>query len=202
MAELRMPCILLTLTLLAAALPAADSRTALEERITIELADAQAKDVFGSFAAILDGRVELDPAVSGRLTIQLREVSVGTVLTALCEMLACEWSLKPGTDEEGPTLRVRPLAAREEAPTEAGTLATPVTLSLDGAPQQQVFNSFATILGAELDLDWEQRVTIELRETPLSQALDEVCAQLGCSWQLDEGGESRELRVWKKPAAD
>lgn len=197
MAELRMLCILLTLILLAGNLPAAEGRTVLEERITLDLVDARAEDVFSSFASILSGRVDLDPAVSGKLTIRLREVSVGTVLTALCEMLDCEWNLTPGAGEEGSILQVRPLAVREEAARDVGTLATAVTLSLDKAPAQQVLSSFATILGAELDPAWEKTVTIELKETPLSQALDEVCAQIGCSWHLEDGAETRKLKVWK-----
>lgn len=197
MAEARTLCILIALVLLAGALPGAESPDILDEKITLELADARARDVFSSFASILGGKVELDPAVSGKVTLQLRQVSARTVLTAMCEMLACRWNVTPGRDDEGPTLTIRPLAPAEEEAQEAGTLASPVTLSLDKAPQQQVFSSFAEILGAELQLSWETTVTLELSDATVDQALDEACAQAGCSWRLSEDDGRRVLEIWK-----
>ncbi len=202
MVEPRWLCLPIAMFLLSAALPATEDRDLLEQEMTLNLVDARAKDVFGSFASILNGQVDLDPAVSGKLTIGLRGVSLGTVLTALCEMLDCEWKLTPGVGKEGPTLTVRPLEGPHEKPPEIGTLATPITINLTQAPPRQVFSAFATILGADLDLEWPKTVTIDFREVPLGRALDETCAQVGCSWQLSEDEEARKLRVWKEAAVN
>ena len=191
--------ILLVAGLLASSLSAAQAPSALDKRITLDLVDAHARDVLGSFGHMMPARVELDPAIDGTLTIRLADVSIRTVLDALCDMLACEWAYEEDA-EAGPTLRVQPAAAPRAERPEPGSLDTTITMNLRQAPPRMVFSSFAEILDAELVLEWGETVTIDLRDEPLARALDRVCAQLGCEWQLDESAEPRRLTIRESPA--
>lgn len=195
MADPRPLPILAALLLLTVPLAANEPPNGLDKRISLDLVETNARDVFGSLGAMTGGAVDLDPAIGGKLTLRLSDVSVRTVLVALCDMLACEWTAE-ATDGSGPTLRIRPVAAPAAEALPPGTLDTPVTLALVNAPPETVLRSFAEILGAELDLDWGEKVTIELHNEPLEAALDRVCAQLVCRWELETSGGARRLRVW------
>ena len=169
----------------------------LDKRISIDLAGAAAADVFDSFGSILDVQVALDPALEGEVTIQLSDVSVRTTLTAMCEMLDCRWALEEGPpqrlvikEDNGKDEDIHD-GGEEEPP---GTLDTRVSLSLRDAPAEQVLRSFAEIGGWKLVLE-KPTVTIELDDTPVAIALDEVCAQIRCRWQLDTASEEGVLRV-------
>ena len=193
MVENRPLRVLLAAALLGTTLAAAEGPSALDKKMSLNLVDAQARDVLSSFGAMLPARVELDPAVSGKLTIQLADVSIRTVLEAVCDMLPCEWTY----DDDGtePTLRVVPATTQVGESPEPGTLETTITMALERAPPRLVFSSFAEILGAELDLEWGETVTIELRDEPLADALDKVCEQLGCEWWFDDDDADRRLIV-------
>jgi hypothetical protein len=56
-----------------------------------------------------------------------------------------------------------------------------------------VFKSFASIGNWALAME-TTTVSVELEGTSIRQALDEVCAQVQCSWELDLAGEAT-LRI-------
>lgn len=164
----------------------------LDTRISIELAGASAADTFMSFAALVSAEPDLDSALSGKVTIQLTNVSARTTMNAVCEMLNCKWWITEGPPRQ---LKVKSLGAESiGAIQRAGDLDTAVSLSLSDAPVEEVFKSFAKIGHWELILG-RPTVTVELDDTPIRQALDEVCAQVNCTWSLDQADDGGVLRI-------
>lgn len=80
------------------------------------------------------------------------------------------------------------LAAPLQAPADAAPRGgrAPISLRLLEAPADQVFQGFATALGGELSIDPRVagRVTLELEDVAIQEALDATCDQLGCHWQV------------------
>jgi len=164
----------------------------LDKRISIELAGASAVDVFNSFAALVSAEPDLDPDLEGEVTVQLTDVSARTTMNAVCEMLNCKWWITEGPPR---LLRVKNLGATDPEATEpAGDLDTEVSLSLEDAPVEEVFKSFAQVGNWKLNLQ-KPTVSVELADTPIRQALDEVCAQVDCTWSLDMTGDRGVLRI-------
>ncbi len=91
-------------------LPAPATRVGrLDQAISMSLAGAAARDVFGGFAEILEAELELDPALeSGQVTIELADRSVRDSLDSVCEALACRWSLGPEGEGPAAVLAVTP----------------------------------------------------------------------------------------------
>ena len=180
--------------ILAGAALAHSGPAGLGKRIDLDLVGAAAVDVFHSFGDITGAEVVLDPALQGEVTIRLSDVSVGTTITALCEMLGCKWDLEEGSPRRLVVKAGTPEEARPAAEEPKGDLDTRVSLSLADAPAEEVLESFAEIGRWKFQFD-KPKVTIELRDAPVSEALDEVCAQIGCVWSLDEAGGAGVLRI-------
>lgn len=163
----------------------------LDERIDIELKDADVGQTLRSFGAVLEAEeVLIDPAVSGEVTITLHSVRVETVLTALCESVGCVWSFEDGV------LTIRP-APEGETPepevVEGGdAFGGAIDLVLKGADLREVLQAFGGIAGWRVEIapGLEGEVTIEVHETPAREALDHICAVNHCAWELveQEGG--------------
>ena len=175
----------------------------LDRRIDIDLVDAAADVTFASFAGVVGGELELEPALAGRkLSIRLQNVRVRTALDAACESLGCSWKLEEtaGTSAKlkvGVTSVVSPPADR---PPLATQLEERLSLDLADAPMETVLGSFAHILGAELDLDPALaggEVTLRLTDVSVRVALDTVLGG-GWSWRVDDGPESRRLVVRRR----
>ena len=137
-------------------------------------------------------QTSLDPDLEGEVTVQLTDVSARTTMNAVCEMLNCKWWITEGPPRR---LRVKNLGATGPEATEpAGDLDTEVSLSLEDAPVEEVFKSFAQVGNWKLNLQ-KPTVSVELADTPIRQALDEVCAQVDCTWSLDMTGDRGVLRI-------
>lgn len=78
----------------------------LEDRIGLELTDADLRQVLEAFASILDVDVEVDESLHGAVTIRLQDTSVRTALDALCRVHGCRWELVETPDR--PVLRFSP----------------------------------------------------------------------------------------------
>jgi hypothetical protein len=177
---------------LAAPAAAQDEPFDLDLRINLQLAGAPAVDVFKSFAAMANAEPDLDPGLEGEVTIQLTSVSARTTMNAICEMLSCKWWFEDGSPRR---LMVRSQKATSSVVKESSLiLDTPVSLSLRDAPVEEVFKSFASVGRWALVME-KTTVSVELDNTPIRQALDEVCAQVNCVWALDEAGGQATLRV-------
>jgi hypothetical protein len=185
--------VVLCLFVVATAIPAfaATSPSVLEERIDLDLVDAAAADILTMFAQMLGAELELDPAVTGTVTITLHNVTARTALTAVCEGLGCRWRVETGEETrlvvevEDPEVALR--KSREAS----------VTVELNKVPAEKAFGAVARINGIRLELDSgvAGEISASLRERKLDEVLDDFCRQIACRWTLTENEDRTILRV-------
>jgi type II secretory pathway component GspD/PulD (secretin) len=134
----------------------------------------------------------VEPGLDGKVTVRLQNVRMRTVLDAVCESIGCTWSVVPGTPAK---LRILPLAERSAR--KAVVLDAPIDLKVAKADVRELLQTFGQIMSVEVDLDPQisGKATLELDNTPVGKALDEVCAIAGCDWKLDTRGERSVLRI-------
>jgi hypothetical protein len=183
----------LSLLVVATAVPAfaATSVSALQERIDLDLKDASAADTLKMLARVIEAQLELDPAVTGEVTITLYNVSARTALTAVCEGLGCRWRVETGEETrlvvevEDPEVALR--KSREAS----------VTVELNKVPAEKAFGAVARINGIRLELDSgvAGEISASLRERKLDEVLDDFCRQIACRWTLTENEDRTILRV-------
>jgi type II secretory pathway component GspD/PulD (secretin) len=168
----------------------------LDARINIALRDAAPDDTFRSFAKVLNAEVEVAPSVKAKVTVELRNVRVRTLLDAVCESIACRWELQPGNPQK---LLVLPAPPGRTAPATPALIDEPIDLRVTEADGRDVLRTFGEILSAKVDVDpaVAGKVSLDLEAAPVGQALDKVCQVLGCDWMLVEGS-SRLLKVTAK----
>jgi type II secretory pathway component GspD/PulD (secretin) len=189
----------LAVALVLAWLPTAGALAAdnpLDARVNIALRDATPDDTFRSFAKLLNAEAEVAPSVKGKVTVELRNVRVRTLLDAVCESIACRWELQPGTP---PKLQVLPAPAGKATPAAPTAVDEPIDLRVTNADGRDVLKTFGELLSAQAEVDpgISGTVTLDLVNAPCGQALDKVCQVLGCDWLLLEG-PPRLLRVTTK----
>lgn len=166
-----------------AALPPAFS-----ELISLDLVEAKSSEVFQLLAQITDARFELVPVFDKPVTVRLQGVRVRLALDVLCESLGCRWQyFGPAPDD-----RVEVVMRRDVGPPGTDSpknLDQVIDLSLKEADAKAVLASFAQILQAEVALDGSitGRLTLEIDSKPARTVLDEICARLGCRWELLDG---------------
>lgn len=198
---------LLSITLVAGAAVAAAAPSAagseappipvLDARISLDLHEARAADVFQTLQTVVFAQgsetvsgppvtLRVEQPIQRTLTICVRDVTVRTVLAAICESLRCEASWEP--DGDGYLLVIRPEQATAEDDTEeseAVTLDQPIDLELDAAKLGAVLRTLGAVSGRKFAVDeqlGERVVTVSVHSTPLHEVLDLLCAQAGCSW--------------------
>jgi len=144
--------------------------------IDVDFREAELSDALAGFAALTESRLELDPDLTGPVTLRLDRVKWSTALDALCDSVGCTWRLSDG---ERRVLKVdRRLAGVEE----------PISVTLREADSLEVMRAIARILRGELQLDENLRgpVSITLERVAASTALDAICQGIGCEWQFLE----------------
>ncbi len=158
----------------------------LDARVDMTVHDAAVDDTFRTFAKMFSADAVVDPALKGtKVTVELKNVRVRTLLDVVCESVGCRWELQPGNP---PKLRVSALSAGNSAPAAKPGPKEPLDLRVNKAKGREVLTTFGQILSAEVVLDpaIDGTVTLDLENTPWDQALDAVCAALGCNWELVE----------------
>lgn len=191
---------LLALVLLAsAAAGPLHAQPELDERISLELKEADIQPVLESFGSILEREVEVDPAIDGTISIELHNVRVETALDAVCESVGCLWKMDarrlrmtPDPDHEPPKPRPQP------QPTPAG-LDEPIDISLKDADVRETLTAFGRLSGLPvvIDDDVQGKATVELHDVPARQALDVLCQVQGCVWEVVDSAEGSVIHVHK-----
>ncbi len=200
--------LILSLTLilgLALPLPSLARQLDGEDPISLSLAQAKVTDVLRSFASILGGRLDIEPGIEGRVTIELQQVPWGAALDRVCRQQTLDCRIVPDPDREGSsTLRVR--RARGGVG-KVGLVAPPwgdplLNLSLREAPLGDVLRSFGSILEREVILPegLDGHVTLEVANTPASLLLEEVCRLNDCGIE-NLATEGEPLRVVARSGA-
>ena len=178
--------------LVGAAAASGAEKSPLDERINMAVRDADAADTFRTFAKLINAEPVVSPELKGKVTVELKNVRVRTLLDAVCESINCRWELAAGNP---PKLRVSPGPTLTESARRVDGK-EPIDLKVTDAKARDVLGVFAQILGAEPDISpaISGTVTFDLQDTPWDEALDAVCEQLNCEWKLGEGTK-KVLRV-------
>jgi type II secretory pathway component GspD/PulD (secretin) len=156
----------------------------LDNRIDLNVTDADAGKLFQTVGQLTGARIELDPRFKAARPISIRidNVTVGTALTAICESLGCRWHI--GRDG---ALVIGPMRAREP---KARGLDAKIDLRVTGANLREIMETMATILGADLAFDEalaRAKLSLDLGNQTIAATLDAACAQAGCKWALATG---------------
>lgn len=183
---------------LAGAAGAADR--ALDERISIDLVDADPQDTLRNFAQLTGLRFEIPPALINPFTGTLRNVRVRTALDVLCESVGCAWSERPGKPSTVVVTLVAGVPQKTPVKSAASTaLGEPISLDLQDADAGEVLRSFGALLSAKVELDpaIKGKISIRLKAVAARDALDGVCAQVACVWTYEpaEGGGMLHVRA-------
>ena len=187
----------------------------LDERITLDLKDAQLQKVFEIYREILDIELDIDPSIDEAISVAFEDITVRTSLNVICESAGCRWNLLEGDPgllqvtrddaregQDGQRLVVKESRGNVFA-THGSTgarhhLDSPVSIDLVEADATAVLELAAKILGAKLLLDRKlegKLLTVHVSAVPLSNFLDTICADLGCDWKLLDG-DSPTLEVY------
>lgn len=171
----------------AAAAPPAETETPgarLDQRLDLDLEEADLEETLRSFGKILQTQgVDLDPEVTGRITLHLENVRVETALNAVCESAGCAWILGHGV------LTVH-LAAEDRAAAEIG-LDERVDIDLADADVQETLQALGRILRVPVSVDpaLDGRMDVQVQDVPIRQLLDQICKIEGCRWELSGGAD-------------
>ncbi len=182
------------------------AQSPLRQRISVTYQGATAPSVFHALAEVLGVRLQLDVRVTGAVTLDVRRVSVETVLRAVCESIGCRWRLE--TD----TLFVDPDTSAgtkgQDDPLSGVTVRDvhqdiPVDIRWSDAPAEAAIGALARMLGANPVIDPDlarTRISLSLSKASASTALNALCDQAKCRWRLIDGPK-RILRVIQAPPA-
>ncbi len=159
------------------------SAEGLAEPITMQLEDADATKVFTNFAKVMGCDVEFAGPVGGNVSVTFHDVTLRTALTAVCESIECSWELSP----DGTTLTVTSFASipsSEDLVLEY--LDEPISIALEDADVIELLKTIGKLLSSKIVIAdaISGKISIELKEVPVGEALTEICAQVGCQWTL------------------
>ena len=171
----------------------------LDSRIELAVTEADPAELFATIGKMMSVEVVLEPGLAGKVSIELHNVRVRTILDALCESVGCQWTFD--SLARPPKLRVTPGPA-EPRPDPLGKHALPkdpIDLRVTDAEVQDLLQTFGQILGGKAVVDpaIQGKVSLDLQDTPLDQALNAVCTAAGCDWSYDAA--ARVLRVTPLP---
>jgi len=150
----------------------------LDERIDIELKDADGTQVLQSFGKILEAdELRIDPAIGGNVTITLHNNRVRTVMDAVCDSLGCRWSFEGGVLELSPDPDYTPPEKPDQQ--KAGPLSQPIDLELEDAPIRDVLQAFGQIadMAVEIAPEVQGTMTVEIHGQPARAALEQICRE-------------------------
>ena len=160
--------------------------------LTLELENKTGSEALREISKRAGHNFVQELSIDGTVTLRVENVSVDTALDAACAQLGCRWHRASNPDR-------LVIDAAEKAPTAEplAFLNTPLSIDLDAAPSETVLQSFAMLMG-DIGLDVDGTLgafTGTFDQIEVRHALDEVCAQLGCSWGLELSPKGIRLRV-------
>jgi type II secretory pathway component GspD/PulD (secretin) len=170
------------------AVPVEASHGSQHGAISIEMINAKVADVLTALAEMNRAQLDLDPGVTGRVSIGVGSVSWTTTLDLVCESLGCGWTLT-GPQPRKLTVFPRPTARDFD----------PINLHLEDADPRKVLESFGRILDRETVIEGELQGGVSFlfeSVSPLT-ALTATCESLGCLWDVTDDT----LHIWVVPDA-
>lgn len=171
----------------------------LDSKVELAVKEADPEELFTTIGKLMGAEVVLEPGLTGKVSIELHNVRVRTILDALCESVGCQWTFD--SLARPPKLRVMPGPAepRLDPLGKHALPKDPIDLRVTDADVQDLLRTFGQILGAKAIVDpaIQGKVSVDLQDTPLDQALNVVCMAAGCDWSYDAA--ARVLRVTPLP---
>jgi len=161
----------------------------LDKRVSLSLEKAGVAEAFRALGQMSGLNVLVDPKLSGTVTIRLENVRLRTTLDAVCDSIGCRWEVS------GDHLRIQPTAPPKTPPPAA--LDQPIDLKVTKADLREILNTAGEILSAQVVIDpalTTTAITLELNNTPVRKALDEVCRIGNCAWSLNDEDGKKVLR--------
>ena len=160
---------------------------ALDRRASLDLKDATAEEAFRSIAHVTGVQIDLQGLSGERVSVELENVRVRTILTALCDSLGCRWEL---IDGKPPRLRIVPVPGERPAARvkpSAAVLDAPIDLKVTNASVRDLLETVGQITSTRpiIDSAIGGKISLELENTPVRQVLENVCESAGCEWSLD-----------------
>ena len=152
------------------------------QTITVALQGADIAVVAESFARMAESELEIDPAIVGKVDLNVQNVTWMTALDAVCEGIGCRWQLVGGPSR---LLRLEPAEAIESPV----ALDTPISMDLEGAAIADVLTSFGRIADHDVEIapDLQGKVTLGIQNVSVRTALRAVCESVGCTWEEAQG---------------
>jgi len=172
--------VLLMLALAFVPLAAHAAGIGLDDRIDLNVTDADAGKLFQTVGQLTGARIDLDPRFQAarRISIRIDSVTVRTALTAICESLGCRWRTRDGA------IFIEPVRTGDP---KVNALDQKIDLRITGADLHEVMETMAMILGAELAFDEalaKGKLSLDLGQETVAAMLDAACAQAGWKWKL------------------
>jgi type II secretory pathway component GspD/PulD (secretin) len=181
--------------------PGREASAVLEEKVSIDLEDADVVDVLKSLEKLTNLKIPVSsPRKAGSITLKVRNVRIRTVLDAICDQIGATWSL----DANATPARIRvdlPPYETKKGPASSPSLDEPISLSLADADVRDVLHVCSRVLDVQEDIGPGVRgsITIEIQNSPASRVLDEICQKAHCTWALDRAVSPAVLRVASPP---
>ncbi len=196
------------LAILALAADAAAQKDLARERVTLTFNQVPAADVFRPLAKSLGYELHLDPQLQELVTIHVENVTARTALTAICESIGCRWEqhdthlwILTGTSgwaSSRTNAKGRALDAQMKAVGQVSGLWRVRSLDEELAVDfefmafelAEVLRDLASSIRGTVDLAPSlagRKVTVSIKSATLRQALDAICAQARCRWEMIEG---------------
>lgn len=157
---------------------------ALDKRVSLDLQDATVEEAFRSLAHVAGVQISLEGVSGEKVSLELENVRVKTILSALCDSLGCRWELA------GDKLLIVPVPGARPAPRAKPTSAS-LTAGLDlkvkDASVRDLLETMAQIMSARpiIDSAIEGRISLEVENTEIQKILDTVCVSAKCDWSFD-----------------
>jgi type II secretory pathway component GspD/PulD (secretin) len=76
--------------------PAPVIREALDSAIDLKVTKADARELLQTFGQIMGVEVSLDPAITGKVSLELEKTPVRQALDTVCLSLGCDWEMSDG----------------------------------------------------------------------------------------------------------
>jgi type II secretory pathway component GspD/PulD (secretin) len=163
----------------------------LDNRIDLNVTDADVGKLFQTVGQLTGARVELDPRfqTARKISIRIDNVTLRTALTAICESLGCRWRTKDGA------IFVEPVRTGEPV---VNVLDQKIDLRITGANLREVMETMSMILGADLAFDEtlaKGKLSLDIGQETIAATLDAACAQAGCKWKLENRDPKPVLQI-------
>jgi type II secretory pathway component HofQ len=160
---------------------------ALDRRVSLDLKDATAEEAFRSIAHMTGVEMDLGGLSGERVSVELENVRVRTILTALCDSLGCRWEF---TDGKPPRLRIVPVPGEHpvaRVKPRAEVLDAAIDLKVKNASVRDLLETVGQITSTRpiIDSAVGGTISLDLDNTPVRKILDTVCQTAACEWSFD-----------------